>query len=177
MPTLKDFFFTRDSRALVGVTPLQSGNLQPISISTETGKTASFCPDISSAILRVAELDQKLFISTYDQDKRILNVHRQTPDFSCIKVNSVVVENSDINSIGEILISPDLQKIIVTLQQSKLFYIPLNGKPAYSVNTPVFESAKISEAFFSGDSQSVIYVGNQIRPGEGRVFLWKAPKE
>jgi hypothetical protein len=43
------------------------------------------------------------------------------------------------------------------------------------VNSPAFSSATISSARFLGDSKTVIFIGDQLRPNDSNIFLWTAP--
>lgn len=193
LPVMYSLFFAQDSLELIGNLPLGNGELKAVSVSMDTGRITDLCAGLSSSVLGVKELEANSFIiSAYDQNAQILNIYRQTWGGTCFKINSVAVGKSSIDSIGEIVISPDREKIFVILGlgslpalyrnqmsviRTQILYIPLNGKPAYVVNTPVLEGANILDAFFSNDSRSVIYVGNQIRAAVKGVFLWRAPQD
>ncbi len=71
-------------------------------------------------------------------------------------------------------ISDDGRKILVQ-QNLNLFYLTLDGKPAYQVTAPAHTAANVSEFYFLADSRTVIFVGDQIRKGEAQVFSWTAP--
>lgn len=191
-------FFTQDSRTLI--TPVltdNAGNMKAISVSTDTGVETELCPGlISKSIVIKEESALHYLISSYDRELGIVTIYRVGPSISCQKLNSSVTKKIPSNSITEILISPDRQKLLVRLgvfsgsatkefssdwipkyNTNQLLYVPLDGKPALAIDTPVLENSEITHASFLSDSRRVVFRGNQIKPSEYNVFLWTAPKE
>ncbi len=205
LPTLKNgtgyvepsysprMFFTNDSTALIGSKVLSDGNLQAVSISTATGDIKDLCPGVTSQQFIIKELGQNKFsILAYDKSSQILKLYI-SQDSTCKKVNSTVATNPKIDFLQEVSISQDNQKLLVKLsaygtdpiaydpkqvsKASQLLYIPLNGKPAFVIDAPAHEAATISQAFFLNDSQTVLFVGDQIRALDQNIFLWTPPPD
>lgn len=189
LPPLKNAFFTKDSRNLVGARVRDDGQLQSLIYSTANGTQTELCADVSGSLMKILEYENNQFaIVSYAKDSRILTVHLRNSAGTCTKVNSVVATREKLDSIKAISMSPDRQKLLVHMEVSQfsgtfqiagvgnqVFYIPLNGKPGLLVNTPVTATAGIVEATFLNDSQAVLYRGDQVRTGKQNVFLWKAP--
>lgn len=191
--TLDSTFFTKDSNALIGKKILSSGKLQAISVSIATGVSKDLCPGITSQHMLIQETSLGTYlILTYDQDLKMLNVFKSAANSACVSINSVAISNPNLTKIRSVSLSPDGQKMIATLalakvdttlngfpeydKSSQLYYIPLNGRPAILINTPVYAAAAVSQSFFLADSKTVLFVGDQIRSGQTGVFKWTAPK-
>lgn len=189
-------FFTRDSGALIMPVMLDyNGIMKAVSISTKDGTVTNLCPGLKSLALFIQEdSPNRYLISAFDRNSGILTIYSAGLDSSCRKLNSTVAKNPAWNSIADVSFSPDRQKLLVKLNpqpggstrigdeewltdisQSQLLYIPLDGKPALTIDSPVFEAAGITHASFLSDSRRVMFRGNQIRPNEFHVFLWTAP--
>ncbi len=189
LPRMQNAFFTQDSESLVGLQVLSDGSFGTMIFSTSNQTGAELCPGVSGSLMKILEIDPKRFVVvSYDGNHRIINVHMKSDTLACAKVNSVPVANDSFDFIRDVSLSPDHQKILVHLEKAQyqnsfqvpgtgnqIFYIPLNGKPALQVNSPVSAQANISQAVFLNDSQTVLYLGNQIRLSERNAFLWKAP--
>lgn len=194
LPSMKSTFFTQVSLALVGAQIFTDGTQQAVSVSTLDGKVTPLCPRVTAKVTQIQEISANRFlILTYDQASQILKVYLQNQ--SCQLVNSIPLGNANTNSIRDIIVSPDGKKIIAKTgvtkdpsvgtfsalgliereESSQLLYIPLDGHPAFVISSPVYEGAAIYEPYFASDSQTVIYLGDQIRPGDSNVFLWTAP--
>jgi hypothetical protein len=190
LPRVQDAFFTKNSENLVGVEVLASGALQTFIFSTLSQNQAELCPGVSGSLMKILEISPNRFVVVaYDGNRRILNVHLKNEALACVKVNSVPVVHDGFDFIRDVSLSPDQQKILVHLEKAQfqysfqvagignqIFYIPLNGRPGLQVNSPVSNQANISQALFLNDSQSVLYLGDQLRLNERNAFIWKAPK-
>lgn len=172
-------FFTQDKTALVGQQILSDENIKAVSVSIESALVTDLCSGIFGRKMLIDEIEENRFIIlTFDERTQILNSYLKSPNSACKKVNSAVISNPTIKSIRSLSFSSDKTKILVTMAGStrdQLFYIPLNGQPAFLVDTPVFDSARILQSYFLNDSRTILYVGDQIRPGDNNVFLWKVP--
>lgn len=172
-------FFTQDKTALVGQQILSDENIKAVSVSIESALVTDLCSGIFGRKMLIDEIEENRFIIlTFDERTQILNSYLKSPNSACQKVNSAVISSPTIKSIRSLSFSSDKTKILVTMAGStrdQLFYIPLNGQPGFLVNTPVFDSARILQSYFLNDSRTILYVGDQIRPGENNVFLWKVP--
>lgn len=181
-------FFNQKSSVLIGPQILADGNLKAVAISTADGSIKDLCPGILSSQLLIQEavMDQFVIV-TFDPTTLLLNVYRKDSVSSCHKINSTLsAVSGGQQRVNYFLISPDNNRIIVLLESSsdnfsdgslssQLLYIPLDGQPAFRVDTPVDGKARIHDFFFSKDSQSVIYNGNQIGLGDFNFYLWKIP--
>lgn len=188
LPALKDAFFTKDSVNLVGTVVVGGNRLQSLIYSAIDGTQGELCPGVSGTVMKILEMNPNHFIVvSYDNDSRILNIHVRNPMGACAKINAAVASRANLDFFRSVTVSPDQQKLLIHMETAQfsgsfpiagignqLFYVPLNGKPAIQINLPVVSTASVSEAAFLGDSQSVLYVGDQVRLGEKNVFLWKA---
>jgi len=179
----ESFFFTQDSTAYVGhLLDPASGKNRLLSVSTANGTVSEICPGISSSNIR--EIRPNTFaIVAADTALQVINVYLDSPTQSCRLVNSIPTALTS-SSVLATKPSPDSQSLLVkkqtknadgTVNEDQLFLTPLNGKSAILINTPVFKTATIVNFDFLSDSKSVIYIGDQIRPGEKNIFSWKAP--
>jgi hypothetical protein len=189
LPQLREAFFTADSENLVGNEVLSGGGLRTLIFSTTSQVRGELCSGVSGSLMKIVEVEPMRFIIvSYDGVHRILNVHLKVGTANCVRVNSLPIVDDRINLIRDVTVSPDKAKIMVSLEEAKnqysfqlpgvgsqIFYIPLSGKPGLQVNTPVSANANISNAIFLKDSQSVLYLGDQVRLNERNAFIWKAP--
>ncbi|MGZ5280065.1 MAG: hypothetical protein ACXWC9_08990, partial [Pseudobdellovibrionaceae bacterium] len=188
MPTLQEPFFTKDSMNLIGTEAMPDGRLRGMLYSPVSGTRTEFCPGLSGSLMKIIEIEQgKFLIAAFETGSRILNVYTKNSSAICSKVNSAVAVGTKIDAILDISVSPDRKKILAHMglkevstsgfipkKRNQLLYIPLNGKTPAIVNFPTYDTAQISQASFLSDSQTVLYIGEQLRPGETNVFLWKA---
>jgi hypothetical protein len=177
-------FFTSDSKFLIGRSRAESGNYQVFRISTEDGDVKNLCPEIQSPQLWVQNLNAGRFlITTYDYQSQFIHIYLYKSQLGCQKINSLLSTNSKLETVREVTLSPDGQKILMRLVKkndymdlsTQIYYVPLNGKPAYQINYALSETAEASQAFFTGDSRKVIYIANQFHGGEAAIYLWKVP--
>ncbi|MGZ5279054.1 MAG: TolB family protein [Pseudobdellovibrionaceae bacterium] len=179
----ESFFFTQDSTAYVGhLIDTTSGKSRLLSVSTGNGTVSEICPGISSSNIREVRPNTFVLVSG-DSTSGMIHVYLDSPSQSCRLVNSIPTSLTS-TSVLSFKPSPDNQNLLVkkqtkntdgTIAEDQLFLIPLNGKQPYLINTPVFKAATILSFDFLNDSKSVIYMGDQIRPGEKNIFSWKAP--
>jgi hypothetical protein len=172
--------FSMDSSSLLGVKADSNGALQTTIFSLSLRTEAMLCPSASGSEISIKEVSSNVFlISSYDATKKILSFFLRTADGACLKKNSIPVANS---SVSEMSISPDQKKLLVKASllidgkaHDQIYYIPLSGEAPLAVNTAVYVGAKVSSLQFLKDSQSILYLGDQLSPGENGVFLWRAP--
>jgi len=172
-------YFSKDGAALIATETSASGQSLVVSIDVISGAKTSICPQAASSISNVQDLEAgKWLITAWNATSGILNIYQQTAG-QCSLKNSIPVSQPTINNV---ILTPDSQKAIVSVtinlngkNHDELFYVPLNGKMAYQINSPVFTGAKLGNVQALPDSQSVLYTGDQLKSGETGAFLWKAP--
>lgn len=178
-------FFTSDSKSYVGV--IASGGSatiggKAIAVSTLDGTNSEICPGVP--VQSIQEIAPRSFVlMSHSSGSRTLDVYRTSPLTSeCRKVNSVAVSEASVTKVS-MKVSNDLQKLVIERQaqrldgspEHRLYYVPLDGKPAFQINSPVLPNATISYFDFLNDSKSVIYMGSQITADRNGVYLWSAP--
>ncbi len=179
-------FFSEDGLELIGRSRLSSGLYRGIVISTLTGALTELCAGVASTELFIVPLDAlRSLVLTFDPSTRALDLHVRTRGSGCKKVNSAMTAAWGQNSIRDVVVSPDLQSALLRVSRwdpatgaegdTELLWLPLDGRAAHQVNSPVATGMEISTARFARDSRTVIFVGNQIKPSEHNVFLWRAP--
>ena len=164
--------------------------LTAIAMSLANGNEFELCPAVTASKMKLQDLGEGSILilafepgSAQDLSPGLASGHLavyRANGGKCSLVNSTLITNSKLNMIQNVVVSADRQKIALLMlgyvgPVSELLYIPLNGQASYIVNTPVFETAEIYSAVFLNDSQSIVYVGDQITAGISNVFLWKAP--
>ncbi len=167
------FIFAQDSASVVGWTEdpelMQD---KAVMISTVDGAVQEICPGVASSAVHEVRANTFVVLSE-DANAGQIRVYLKSAAQACQQVNSVPISSSAGGGLS-LAIAPDGAKILVQ-KQNQLFYIPLNGRPAYQVNTPVFLAADIKSFQFLNDSRSVLFTGHQIRASENHAFLWTAP--
>ncbi len=166
--TLTGSFFTQDSSAYIGSVAGASGP-KYVSVSTANGAISEICPGVNISTIR--EIPGPSLLALSDTGS-LLNVYVRSSTQACQLVNSVPVTGAG-QSLS-LKVSNDGQSILVQ-RQNQLFYIPLNGRPSFQVNRPVFGAATILSFDFAGNSKSVLYRGDQIQPGITGIYYWSAP--
>ncbi len=176
-------FFTADSTAYVG---LRSNSAKTsknaVSISVSDGSITELCPGIAMSFIKERS-PHDFLMAGFDTNTKLLNIYSGTNEHLCKKINSVPLSITSLSQIS-VSISPDNQNILAVIRgmsintpMSQLLYIPLNGLPSYQVDTPVYPSATIQKAIFLNDSSTVLFIGDQTRPGDNNIFLWSAPQK
>jgi hypothetical protein len=178
-------FFSQDSSLFISPQWLKKSPAvkRAVAISTSSGTLIDLCSIArgDDVIIQEATLNQFL-ISTYESSLGILNLYLATKDGDCRRLASVATSNTQME-FGSLTLSSDQKSAAILLNLTggkalgfdQVFYVPLNGRPAVLVNTPVFFGAGISYVFFSPTSDSLIYSGTQIQPQNSNVFRWELP--
>lgn len=172
--------FSKDGLSLIAKEPTTSGSSKQVSIDVLSGQKSSICPQASSSVIRYNDLGQgKWLIASWNEATEILNIFVQENGLCALK-NSIPTTKPQINLS---LLTTDNEKAIVSatvkvdsIDHDKLFFIPLNGRPALQMNSPSFIGAKIKDVFPLSDSKTVLYTGDQATLGKVRGYLWKAPQ-
>jgi len=180
LPDLNHPFFSKDAMSLIGAKSDGSGAVQMVRISMKDQTESELCSVVQGRELFVKELgDEVYFISAYDSFLKILSFYMRQADGSCAQKNSIPVTSPNLQ---DVVISPDQKKILVkasivqdNISSDQIYYIPLNGEAPLTVNTALFIGAKISSFQFLQDSRTILYVGDQLTPGQKGVFVWRAP--
>lgn len=188
-PTIEPFF-AQDSRTLIGQHRLGDGTLKAIAISTENGNSAELCPAAGGDDIQISEISQNDFlIVSIVKLTGIVNVFVKPNGLACRKVNSMPLTKTNLDSIQSVTLSSDNSTALITLAQTVLqsiplpprqtqqvlYYVPLNGRPALIVNSPAFAGANIGYSLMLKESKTVLFWGDQIRPGDYNIFNWTAP--
>lgn len=179
LPAMQPLSFSKDGSHLIGTEVGAGGQAQNISISIVDGQKTVICPQASTAVSKLQELggDQWL-LTAWDSGQGILNVYSQS-NGQCQLKNSLPLTKP---KLKDVYLSPDGQKIVVSvsvniqdIDQDQLLFIPLNGKPARQINSPIYFGAHIGNVEILPDSNSIFYTGDQLNPSETGAFVWKAP--
>ncbi|MCM2282709.1 MAG: hypothetical protein NDI61_12775, partial [Bdellovibrionaceae bacterium] len=62
-----------------------------------------------------------------------------------------------------------------SIRSYAVYYVPLDGRPAFQVTMPTSSSARIWDAEFLNDSSSILLRGTLVDPELAQVFLWQPP--
>lgn len=176
-------FFTQDSAAYVGVTKDPTSDRQKtIRVSTVDGRVQEICPQVNT--LAVVESSHNSFVIVgLDDSSQRLNIFATRDSGACTVANSLPSPEGTLKQVS-LKVSSDKQKILlksvsgsrVTAIESKLFYVPLDGRPAYLISAPVSKTASIGVFEFASDHRQVLFEGNQIRANENNLYLWRVPQ-
>ncbi len=157
--------------------PLRTGPTPPAPFVWTVPAVA--CPQVSAAQAKFLDLgsDQWL-VATWDEQTSILHIYLQNSG-QCQLKNSIPLSSPVIEGL---YMAPDAQKAAVSvtvniqgLSHGQLFFVPLDGKPALQINSPVSIGTSIGNVHILPDSQTVFYTGNQLKQDEIGAFTWRAP--
>ena len=179
LPKSENAFFSKDGSDVISVRFDGSGNAQAVLTSLASQSEIALCPEAKGSEIFIKEIDKKIyFISAFNSTNKILSFFIRN-ETGCMKKNSIPVTTPNVQ---DIVISPDQKKLLVKASlnvggkaHEQIYYIPVSGEAPLAVNQAVYVGAKINSFLFLKDSKTVLFLGDQLFPGKGGVFLWKSP--
>ncbi len=183
-PALSNVKFAKKSKGLLGLKSSANGSeVRATYFSMESGQESQLCPELKATEFFLEELEyNKFLVLTYDSKTKVLSTYQASAtQNTCVKLNSSLTRNPNLNKLVSFRLSPDNRKVLAKLddiegRSSDLLYIPLDGKASYLVNVPAFKGSWVNDYNFLSDSRNIIFSGAQIQPGEQGVFLWTPPE-
>lgn len=177
-------FFSKQSQ-LIAPQKISSGKQRALSYDPQTKISKDLCPGVTADLVFIKEmtLPGEFIVGAVDKEIRQISIYRSSASSICQKVNSILIQKDSISYIQDIAISEDQNAIALNLNTTRfqylgygqLFYIPLNGRAGFRVNSPAFLGAQVTNFFFTKDSNAIIYYGPQVQTGTAHLYRWEIP--
>lgn len=181
-------FFTKDGSYFTALNVLNIEAIQPFSVNTSSGQVSLLCSDqLTSKANLIERNGNQILIVTYDLKSHLLKVWQSAVGGQCRLLNSAMSDDMTVDSIEDLVLSPDQNILMVRLgqdvangiggvneQNSLLLYIPLNGQVPIRIDSPVYKGSLIYRAQFLKDANSILFWGSQIKLNENNIYRWSA---
>ncbi len=180
----KNAEFSLDSKWIVGTKSLQSGKVSVVTYSILDAQQTVLCSGADGDSVKILEDENhQLYIASLDSFNKIIRFFVKPANGSCEQATNNLPITSQWE-IAELAVSPDKVKLLVHMSESGGFkihdsiaYVPLDGKPALMINTPLYFGARIKQVQFLKDSRTILYIGDQLNMADDNAFLWHAPSD